>query len=223
VNVTLKGLGTIRVRQAAGSGFHRSGSRRWIAGCLAIAAIAAGWSASESKSSPTTTGPEGPETTPVVVIQSYESGLAAIRAASAEVDLSLGDDPGLPGRTVLFVDYPAASDDPAGRDVWCDSETLDWTPGRAIAFQIKPEHAVRLSVSFLDRNGVAYTSWTALEGAVWQTVRIRLDQIRPNPYFQPPGANTDAPIDVSRVERIGFAPQSQAAGRLAVGRFVLVD
>ena len=209
-----------RPRLTAGSGSHRARSRRWVGGCLTTVAIAAGCAA--SKATPTTE-PEGPEATPAAVIQSYESGLGAIRSLSPDVELSLGHDPGLPGRLVLFVDYPAASGDPASRDVWCDSETLDWTLGRAIAFQIKPEQALRLSVSFLDRNGVAYTSWTELEGAVWQTVRIPLDQIRPNPYFQPPGANADAPMDVTRIERIGFAPQGQAAGRLAVGRFVLVD
>ena len=217
----MKGLSTNRPRLTAGSGSHRARSRRWIAGSLTTVAIATGCAASES--TPRTTEPKGSEATPVAVIQSYDSGLAVIRTLSPDVELSLGDDPGLPGRPVLFVDYPAASDDPASRDVWCDSETRDWTLGRAIAFQIKPEQALRLSVSFFDRNGVAYTTWTELEGAKWQTVRMPLDQIRPNPYFQPPGADAGAPMDVSEVERIGFAPQSAAAGRLAVGRFVLVD
>jgi hypothetical protein len=82
---------------------------------------------------------------------------------------------------------------------------------------------MNLSVSFLDRNGVAYTTWTELQGGAWQTVRISFDQIRPIPYFQPPGANIGAPIDVSEVLRIGFAPQDQAAGRMAISRFVVVD
>jgi hypothetical protein len=55
------------------------------------------------------------------------------------------------------------------------------------------------------------------------TVRIAFDEIRPNPYFQPPGANTDAPLDVSEVTRIGFAPQDQGAGRLMISRIVVVD
>jgi hypothetical protein len=53
-------------------------------------------------------------------------------------------------------------------------------------------------------------------------VRIAFADIRPNPYFQPPGAKTGAPIDVSAVERIGFAPQDPAAGRLAIGAISVV-
>ena len=139
------------------------------------------------------------------------------------VKLKLDRDPALPDQPVLLVEYPASTGNPAERDIWCDAQNVDWTSGRAISFQVKPDHALRLSVSFLDRNRVAYTSWTELQGAAWQTVRISFDQIRPNPYFQPPGAKTGAPIDVSEVTRIGFAPQHQAAGRLAISRFVVVD
>jgi hypothetical protein len=159
----------------------------------------------------------------VIVIQSYEGGLSDIHTANSDVKLSLGRDPALPDGPMLVVEYPAPTGNPAGRDVWCDAEHSDWTSGRAISFQVKPDHAVRLSVSFLDRNRVAYTSWTEPQGAVWQTVRIPFDQIRPNPYFQPPGANTSAPIDVSEVVRLGFAPQDQAAGRLAISGFDVVD
>jgi hypothetical protein len=158
----------------------------------------------------------------VVVIQAYKDGLSAIRAANPDVKLSVGRDPALADEPVLVVEYPARTDNPAGRDVWCDAENQDWTLGRTISFRAKPDHAVRLSVSFLDRNRVAYTTWTELQGGVWQTVRISFAEIRPNPYFQPPDAKTGTPIDVSEVMRIGFAPQDQAAGRLAISRFVVL-
>jgi len=163
------------------------------------------------------------EKSSAIVIQSYERGLSAIRAANPAVKLSLGRDPSLPDGLVLSIDYPAPSGNPAGRDIWCDAENADWTRGHAISFQVKPDHAMRLSVSFQDRNRVAYTSWNELKGGVWQTVRIPFDQIQPNPYFQPPGANKGAPIDVSKVTSIGFAPQDPAAGRLAIGPFAVVD
>src|SRR5688572_18185471 len=131
--------------------------------------------------------------TPMIVVQAFENGLAAIRAANPDVKLSVGRDPALADEPVLLVEYPAPTGDPAGRDVWCDAAVQDWTPGRAISFRVKPGDAMRLSVSFLDRNRVAYTSWTELQGDVWQTVRIAFDEIRPNPYFQPPGATTGAP------------------------------
>jgi hypothetical protein len=185
---------------------------------LALGLIAVGFSTPVTAAELATSGK-----TARIIIHSYERGLSAIRAANPDVKLSFGRDPSVPEGSVLLVDYPAPTGNPAGRDIWCDAEQADWTRGRAISFQIKPEHTMRLSVSFQDRNRVAYTSWTELKGGVWQTVRIPFDQIRPNPYFQPPGANKGAPIDVSDVKAIGFAPQDQVAGRLAVGRFVVVD
>jgi len=158
----------------------------------------------------------------VTVIQDYKAGLAGVRTANGAVRLSVGRDPSGPDEPVLFVDYPVPSADPAGRDVQCDAENHDWTAGHAISFRIKPEHAVRLSLSFLDRNRVAYTSWTDLKGGVWQLVRMPFDQMRPNPYFQPPDARTGTPIDVAHVQGIAFAPHDQTSGRLTIGKFVVV-
>lgn len=163
------------------------------------------------------------EETIVIVIQSYEAGLSAVRTDNPDVLVRLVSDPALPDEPVLSIEFPAPTDDPAGRDVWCDAQHRDWTLGRAISCRVNPDHPVRLSLSFLDRNGVAYTSWSDLEGGVWQTVRIPFDQIRPNPYFQPPGADSDAPIDVSDVAEFGFAPHDETAGRLAISRFLLVE
>ena len=159
----------------------------------------------------------------MIVIQGYDDGLAGVRAANPEVHLSLGRDPSAPEERVLLVEYPVPTADPAGRDVQCAAVHRDWTGGRAISFQIKPAHALRLSVSFLDRNRVAYTAWRELKGGVWQPVRIAFDEIRPNPFFQPPGARTGAPLDVSEVEGIAFAPHDQTSGSLAIGRFVVSE
>jgi len=157
----------------------------------------------------------------MVVIQAYAGGLAGVRADNAEVRLSVGVDADV--GDVLFVQYPDKSDDPAARDVWCEAVDTDWTSGRSISFRVKPDPAVRLSVSFMDRNGVAYTAWRELDGGIWQTVDIAFADIQPNPYFQPPCANTGAPIDVSQVTRLGFAPQSPQPGRLAISSFQVVD
>jgi hypothetical protein len=122
---------------------------------------------------------------------------------------------------VLIVEYPVPTDDPAGRDVQCAAENQDWTAGHAISFQVKPSHSVRLSLSFFDRNRVAYTAWTDLTGGVWQLVRIPFDEIRPNPFFQPSDAKAGAPLDVSEVKGIAFAPHDRSSGRLLVGKFVV--
>jgi hypothetical protein len=157
----------------------------------------------------------------VIVIQGYSDGTSGVRAANPDVRLSVGRDPSLPGEPVLFVEYPAPTADPAGRDVQCVAENQDWTAGRAISFQIKSDQPTRLSVSFLDRNRVAYTAWTDLTGGGWQSIRVSFDEIRPNPYFQPPDARTGAPLDVSDVKFLAFAPQDKTSGRLAIGRFVV--
>jgi len=158
-----------------------------------------------------------------IVIRSYADGLAGVRSANPQVKLSVARDPAVSDGAVLLVEYPAASGNPAARDVWCEAEHVDWTAGRAIAFQARAEHAMRISVSFMDRNRVAYTSWSELPAGEWQTVRVAFEQIKPNPYFQPPGAKTGAPLDVSEVKAIGFAPQDPGAGRIAISRFVVVD
>jgi len=155
------------------------------------------------------------------VIQDYKADLASVRAANPDVRLRVDYDPMLPGDPILIVEYPPPTDDPAGRDVWCDSDHQDWSTGHAIAFRIKPDHAIKLSVSFFDRNHVAYTAWTELQGGVWQPVRVAFDQIRPNPYFQRPDAKLNVPIDVSQVKGIAFAPHDRSSGRLSITKFIL--
>lgn len=76
-------------------------------------------------------------------------------------------------------------------------------------------------MSFFDRNRVVYTTWVDLHGGVWQPVRVVFADLRPNPYFQPPDAETGAPIDVSEIKGIAFAPHSQASGQLLVTKIVL--
>jgi hypothetical protein len=147
--------------------------------------------------------------------------LPGVHAANRDIKLSLAPDPTDRDRSILAVDYPAPTADPAGRDIWLDSETADWTPARTIEFRVKSDSAMRLSISFVDRNGVAYTSWTDIEAGDWRAVRIPFSEIRPNPYFQPPGAKLGASMDISNVARLGFAPQTRSIGRLAISRILL--
>src|SRR5262245_51012793 len=150
--------------------------------------------------------------TPVVVIHEYKDGLSGVRAPNPDIRLNVGRDPAVPEERVLLVEYPPPTNDPAGRDVQCDAENQNWTAGRAISFRIKADHATRLSVSFIDRNRVVYTAWADLTAGTWQIVRIPFADIRPNPYFQPPDAKTGAPLDVSEVKFMAFAPQDKTSG-----------
>jgi hypothetical protein len=156
-----------------------------------------------------------------IVIHSFGNGLAGVRAANPDVHLSVGRDPSGPDDPVLQVEYPAPTGNPAGRDVQCDAENRNWSGGRAISLEVKPAHALRLSVSFIDRNRVVYTSYADLKESAWQTVRLVFADMKPNAYFQPPDAKQGSAIDVSDVAFIAFAPQDQTSGHLAIGRFVV--
>jgi hypothetical protein len=156
-----------------------------------------------------------------VIIHDYRAGLAGIRARNPDVTLGISES-GETRERMLVVDYPAPNNDPAGRDVQLDAQARDWSSGHTIAFRVKPSHAMRFSVSFIDRNRVVYTAWRDLPDTTWQPVRIALNVIRPNPYFQPPDAKTGAPIDVSDVSAIAFAPQDRGAGRFSISAFALV-
>ena len=156
-----------------------------------------------------------------MIIHSFNNGLAGVRAASPDVHLSVGRDPSGPDEQVLQVEYPAPTGNPAGRDVQCEAENRNWSSGRSVSFQVKPAQALRLSVSFFDRNRVVYTSWADLKEGAWQVVRFAFADMKPNPYFQPPDAKQGSVIDVSDVPFIAFAPQDQTAGRFAIARFVV--
>jgi hypothetical protein len=160
---------------------------------------------------------------PEIVVRAYQDGRPGVRTANPDVKLSIGHDPVHGDEPLLIVDYPPPGPDPAGRDVVCDVVRRDWSSGRAIAFRIKPSHAMMLSVSFMDRNRVVYTAWRELKAGVWQPVSISFDEIQPNPYFQPGDARTGAPIDVSQVTVIAFAPQDRTSGRLAISRFTVLE
>lgn len=155
-------------------------------------------------------------------IQDYARQLQAVHSANPELKLAFTQDPSLHSERVLLVTYPAQNADPAGRDVWCDAEVQDWSPGSGLAFQVKADKAIKLSVSFQDRNHVAYTTWIPLSGGEWQRVELKFSELEPNPYFQPPNAKSGAPLDVSLVKRLGFAPVDEDGGQLSVGKWMLL-
>lgn len=177
-------------------------------------------------SKPVTSSPPAtvrPNEKSVITIQSYDHGLAEVHATNPDVRIRLDRDPARPEEPILVVDYPEPTGDPAGRDIWCDSENRDWTVGHALSFQVKSAHSERLSVSLFDRNRVVYTTWIDLQGNAWQPVRIAFHQLRPNPYFQPPDAKTGAPLDLSDVKGFAFAPHDRSSGQLRVSKIVVTE
>ena len=57
------------------------------------------------------------EGTSAIVIRGYTKDLVGIRAANHDVKLRVDRDSALANERVLFVEYPAPTNDPAGRDV----------------------------------------------------------------------------------------------------------
>ena len=157
----------------------------------------------------------------VAILQDFASGIDSVHARNPAVRLRVDPHPLIASERVLVVEYPRPSGDPAGRDIWFDVRQRNWTSARAIAFQVKPDHPTSLSVSFADRNHVAFTMWLNLPDTSWQMARVVFESIRPNPYFQPPDAVVGRPLDLSEVKGVGFAPQDSGSGRVAIRRLVL--
>ena len=201
---------------------HLSFSLRACRSLIAIGVAASvGCGGPATRRAPVPAAPLGVDGSTVAVLQDFSRELARVHARNPAVSLRFVRDPALPGEVVLIVEYPRASDDPAARDISCDVDQRNWTSGRAIRFQARSTHPTRLSVSFFDRNHVVYTARADLPDAAWHVIDIAFDQIRPNPYFQPPDAKTGNAIDVSDVPFIAFAPQSPDAGQLEVRKIVL--
>jgi hypothetical protein len=157
----------------------------------------------------------------MISLNTYGSQLAGVRSASSLLEVL--PDPLKAGDWVLLVEYPSETDDPADRDVWFDVDVQDWTSARWLSFRIRAERDLKLSVSFFDRNQVAYTAWVNVSGGAWSDVQLRLDEMRPNPYFQLDDAKQGAPIDVRLVTGLGVAPHDELAGSFTVSRFALQE
>ena len=150
-----------------------------------------------------------------VVIHDFADGsLVGVRAASPAAQPRIESD----STAYLVIDYAAATSDPAARDVMVAARDHDWSSGQALVLLVSASPATRISISFLERNHVADTAWVTLPDTLWRTLRLPFSAWKPNPFFQPPGAQPKSPLDVSDVAGIGVAPQGQGSGRLRIRR-----
>ena len=143
-----------------------------------------------------------------LTIRNFQDGLSGVRSVNEDVKLSVVDD-------CLFMEYPNTS---ASCDVWCAAIETNWSQGDALTFRVKPSGPMRLAVSFMDKNAVAYTAWRDLT-TEWQTIVIPFDDIQIHPRSPP----TTSAIDVSDVNRIGFAPVSESGLTLTIGPVLVVS
>jgi len=159
-----------------------------------------------------------------VLVQDYEPGSPASKpSASTEVSrVNIALAPGEKGGNALSVDYGCSgTEQRASLDVWSETRVRDWTQAGVLSFRIKPDSAMRLSVSFLDANHAGYTQKTQpLVAGSWQSVSLLLEQFRLNP-FGPQGNEPGRPVDFSGVQALGFAPEGCSNGHFLIDDFSL--
>lgn len=192
----------------------------WFA--AAAISVAAGCTSSHARSLPRAAEVSQTGEEHSVLVHDFTQGLYGVRALNSAVKLRVDRDSNVGDEPVLVIDYPAPDADPASRDVAFDVENRNWTSGHALQLRLKPSHPIRISVSWLDRNRVAYTWWSELRDTGWQTLRVPFGEIKPNPYFQPPGAKLGSSLDVSDVRYMALSPQDSSSGELAIARISVV-
>ena len=156
----------------------------------------------------------------MIVIQAYDEGLAGVRAANPAVHLSVARDSSVADERVLIVDYPAPTDDPAGRDVQCAAENQDWTGGRAIHFRSSrpfPQAFVVVPGSESCRiHGVDGAEGRFLAAGSDSARRDSSESFLSTSRRQDRSANRRERREGHRVP-----PQDETSGRLAIGKFVV--
>jgi len=164
--------------------------------------------------------PAAPPPSPLPrVLLDYEGdstlGKPARSSERSQVSLSLA--PGDQGGSALSVSYRCSGDEPQGLlDVWYDLGSVDFRSAKKLTLRVKPDSALSLSVSFLDGNHAGYTQQPSpLAAEVWQTVELPLDAFRHNPYG-PPGDKPGAPVELSGVHALGFAPRVCGDGHFLI-------
>jgi len=177
-----------------------------------------------SAAAPAATKPPPAKPNPGAIVQDYEPGAPTSKPSEASavsrlsVTLAAGD----PTGNALSVDYGCSGTEQAALlDVWSQPRTSDWSNARSLTLRIKPDAAMSLSVSFMDGNHAGYTQKTApLVAGTWQTVTLPFDEFWFNPHG-PAGDKPGAPLDLSKVEAFGFAPQGCSNGHFLIDDFAL--
>jgi hypothetical protein len=159
-----------------------------------------------------------------LVLRNYE-GDAAIGKPAPATDSSsvlLALVPGEPSGSALSVTCTCSGPEPrANLDVWATLPGSDLRGASSLTFRIKPDSALALSVSFMDGNHTGYTQQTEpLTPGAWQKVVLPLYKFWHNP-FGPPGDKPGAPLDLSRVDALGFAPRACEPARFLIDDFQL--
>lgn len=86
----------------------------------------------------------------------------------------------------------------------------DWNGAKAFTMEVYTSEAMKFQIGFNDTNQNAYVAETAVtQGNGWEKLSIPFGQFKLNPYYQPPGAKKGLPQDLSHVETINVAPETE--------------
>jgi hypothetical protein len=98
----------------------------------------------------------------------------------------------------------------------------DWSGAKKLVMKIYSEDPIILQFGFNDPNQNAYVAnFPSTRGTGWETISIPFSLIQLNPYYQPEDAQKGASLDLSHIETINLAPQSQGVHDFKIGAILL--
>jgi len=131
---------------------------------------------------------------------------------STTIQLTLEKDPQEEGAQLAHFQYDLKAKGWAGYwmragDVWGGQ---DWNGAKAFTLKVSASEPLKFQIGFNDTNQNAYVAEiAATRGNGWEKLSIPFSQFKLNPYYQPPGAKKGLPQDLSNVETINIAPETE--------------
>lgn len=100
-------------------------------------------------------------------------------------------------------------------DSWCGvyrhSVNQNWFGIKTLDITIRGTEDAVVRVSFLDANKVSYVNDVTITSD-WNKYSLPIDDFKKNPYYQPPDAKVDKPMNIKTVRQIQFEPQTSGNG-----------
>jgi hypothetical protein len=107
------------------------------------------------------------------------------------------------------------------KESWCGiyhhSLNQKWLGIRTLNIQARGTQDSMIRVSFLDINKVSWVYDLKLTSE-WNKYEVPIGEFKKNPYYQPPEAKTDKPMNVSLITQVQFEPQTAGNGILYVAQ-----
>jgi len=125
--------------------------------------------------------------------------------------LDIVRDPDAPGRMQAACRYELTEGGWCGVWVRCGDEWegQDWRGSKSLVFTVYSREPLSFEFGFNDVNENAYIALAPqTKGTGWETLSFPMTSFQLNPFYQPPGAQKGAPLDLSRIETFNIAPKT---------------